>query len=55
MKEYIFLFVILIIVFAFTYLPRKHEEKNLKKMQDELKVGDKIITYSGLSRKHNRN
>lgn len=32
-----------------SYSERKRQEKKIKKMQDELKKGDKIITYSGLS------
>lgn len=30
-------------------LPRKKQAKEIKKMQDNLKKGDKIITYTGLS------
>lgn len=32
-----------------SYYERKKDEKKIKKMQDELKKGDKIITYTGLS------
>ena len=32
-----------------SYSERKKQEKKIKKMQDELKKGDKIITYTGLS------
>lgn len=52
MQEYINLIycaIIIVVVFAFVYLPRKSQEKNLKKMQDALKTGDKIITYSGIT------
>ena len=31
------------------YSERKKEEKKVKKMQDELKEGDKVVTYSGLA------
>ena len=31
------------------YSERKKEEKKVKKMQNELKEGDKVITYSGLA------
>lgn len=47
--DYIYWIVIILIVAAMVYWPRKSQEKQLKKMQDELKVGDKIITYSGLT------
>ena len=36
-------------LYYLTLLPRKKQEKEIKKMQDDLKKGDKIITYSGLS------
>lgn len=41
--------VMVLVVFAFVYFPKKKENELLKKMQEELKEGDKIITYSGLS------
>lgn len=40
--------ILLVIYYAGTFQRRK-QEKDLKKMQDELKKGDKIITFSGLS------
>lgn len=40
--------IILIIYYSSTWQRRK-QEKELKKMQDDLKVGDKIITISGLT------
>lgn len=36
-------------LYYLTLLPRKKQEKEIKKMQDDLKKGDKVITYSGLS------
>ena len=36
-------------LYYLTLLPRKKQEKEIKKMQDELKKGDKVITYTGLS------
>ena len=36
-------------LYYFTLLPRKKQEKEIKKMQDDLKEGDKVITYTGLS------
>lgn len=40
--------IILIIYYASTWHRRK-QQKDLKKMQDDLKKGDNIITFSGLS------
>ena len=41
--------ILLIIgLYYLTLLPRKKQEKEIKKMQDELKKGDKVITYTGL-------
>lgn len=40
---------IIAIAFAMMYIPKKAEQKAIKKMQDELKQGDKVISYSGLS------
>ena len=36
-------------LYYLTLLPRKKQEKEIKKMQDGLKKGDKVITYTGLS------
>ncbi len=36
-------------LYYLTLLPRKKQEKEIKKMQDDLKKGDKVITYTGLS------
>lgn len=36
-------------LYYLTLLPRKKQEKEIKKMQDDLKEGDKVITYTGLS------
>lgn len=47
--NFIVTLIIVFIIFAFVYFPKKKQDELLKKMQDELKVGDKIITYSGLS------
>lgn len=40
--------ILLIIYYAGTF-DRRKQEKELKKMQDQLKKGDKIITFSGLA------
>ncbi len=47
--NYIVTFILILIIFAFAYIPKRKQEKELSKMQDNLKNGDKIITYSGLS------
>ncbi len=49
--DYIVYIIIILIVVVLVYLPRKSQDKALRKMQSELKVNDKIITYSGLSGK----
>lgn len=36
-------------LYYITILPKKKQEKEIKKMQDDLKKGDKVITYTGLS------
>ena len=40
---------LLLVLYYVTTLPKKAQQKAIKKMQDELKKGDKVITYSGLS------
>ena len=41
--------IAILVIYYMTYSQRKKQEKELKKMQDELKKGDKIITYSGIA------
>lgn len=42
--------ILLIIgLYYLTLLPKKKQEKEIQKMQSELKKGDKVITYTGLS------
>lgn len=41
--------VLLLVLYYFAVMPKKKQEKEIKKMQNELKKGDKIITYSGIS------
>ena len=45
----IVLVIIIFLIYYMSYSERKKQEKKIKKMQDELKKGDKVITYSGLS------
>lgn len=52
MEEYIKFIVCIIailIIFYFAQVSARSKNKKLKQMQDELKIGDKIITYSGFS------
>lgn len=45
----IVLVIIILLIYYMSSWQRKKQEKEIKKMQDELKKGDKIITYSGLA------
>lgn len=40
---------VLLGLYYITTMPRRKQAKEIKKMQDELKKGDKIITYTGLT------
>ena len=52
MEEYLvnLMFYVLIIgvVIFLVYYPKKIEQRKLKELQDNLKIGDNITTYSGL-------
>ena len=51
-KQLIITIVTIILILGLYYLtllPKKKQEKEIKKMQDDLKKGDKVITYTGLS------
>lgn len=41
--------IIILLIFAFSDFLKKKQEKTIKQMQNEIKQGDKIITYTGLS------
>ena len=41
--------IIIFLIYYISYAEKRRQEKSIKKMQDELKKGDKVITYSGLS------
>ena len=43
------LVLIILIIYYMSLAQRKKQDKELKKLQDNLKKGDKVITYSGLS------
>lgn len=45
----IIIVVIIMIIYYLGTLPNKKRDKELKEMQDSLKKGDKIITFSGLA------
>lgn len=45
----IVLAIIILIVYYFGTYQRRKQEKDLKKMQDNLKKGDKVITVSGIA------
>jgi len=49
--DIIYLVIIFLVVVFLVYHPKKKQEAELKNLQNNLKVGDKIITYSGLSGK----
>lgn len=40
--------ILVLVIFYLAQLPAKRQEKDLKKMQDELKKKDRIVTYNGL-------
>ena len=41
--------VVLLDIYYISIIPKRKQQKEAKKMQEELKKGDKIITYAGLS------
>ena len=45
----IIIILIIMIVYYFSTWQRRKEQKELRKLQNGIKEGDKIITYSGLS------
>lgn len=46
--KYGLLIVVVLIIFYFAQVPNIIRNKKLKQMHDGLKVGDKIVTYSGI-------
>lgn len=40
--------IIILVAYLMVSLPRKRQEKLLKEMQEQLKIGDKVTTYSGI-------
>lgn len=47
--QFIATIIIILVIFYIANMPNKKQEKELKKMQSEIKKDDKIVTYSGLS------
>ncbi len=47
--QFIVTVILILVIFYFANLQNKKQEKELKKMQSEIKKNDRIITYSGLS------
>ena len=47
--QFIVTIIIILVIFYVANYAKKKQDKELKKMQDELKEGDKIITYSGMA------
>ncbi len=41
--------IIILLIFAFSDFLKRKQEKAIKQMQNEIKQGDKIVTYTGLS------
>lgn len=49
--KYTICIIIILITFYFAQLSNRMQNKSLRKMQNELKLNDNIITYSGLTGK----
>lgn len=47
--KFIVCIIAILIIFYFAQITNKMQNKKIKEMQVNLKVGDKIITYSGLT------
>lgn len=47
--KFVICIIVILIVFYFAFLSNRNQNKKIKQMQDNLKIGDKVITYSGLS------
>ena len=43
------LVVIIFLIYYISYFENKKQQKKIKKLQDELKEGEKVVTYTGLS------
>lgn len=47
--QFIVTIIIILVIFYVANYAKKKQDKELKKMQDDIKEGDKIVTYSGLA------
>lgn len=47
--QFIVTIIIILVIFYITNYAKRKQDKELKKMQDDLKEGDKIVTYSGMA------
>ncbi len=47
--QFIVTIIIILVIFYIADLQRRKQDKELKKMQSEIKKDDKIVTYTGLS------
>ncbi len=47
--KFIICTIFILIVFYFVQISNSKQNKKIKKMQDDLKIGDKVVTYSGLT------
>ena len=49
--QFIITIILILLIFWMADSQKKKQDKKLKEMQDNIKINDKIITYSGLSGK----
>ena len=47
--KFIICIICRLIIFYFASISNRKQNKKIKEMQDQLKIGDKIITYAGLT------
>ena len=47
--QFIVIIIIILVIFYIASYAKRKQDKEIKKMQDEIKQGNKIVTYTGLS------
>lgn len=47
--QFIVTIIIILVIFYIADYAKKKQDKDLKKMQDDIKEGDKVVTYSGIA------
>lgn len=47
--QFIVTIIIILVIFYIANYAKRKQDKELKKMQDDVKEGDKIVTYSGMA------